>query len=329
MSGGQSEPWNQWLYQTSLAQSDVEHSLPLQIRNHSHEGYTSNDRQTNGHSQPSKKIEVPSFSLGTSLSGSMRQITGPSSSINTHIGEAMFEDDDWAVHSMEGMEGFSTSPGLTGAGQTARPGEVLNEDFPMLSPTLNSFPNEMLHAELDLASPLLDEDDTWTSDFVMPNNVHSAAGALSLGPPYPSSMTIPPSSARFEEDVASSWPPSSNHWPPYFIASMVAQASSDQPTAEMPIARPRGNTIAIGLTEISSPHQRPLAIRTKKRGPVRKSRSNSLSENKNSPTLARVPARKGGRTTKLSETQAPMVADKRHKRIVCICCRVRRVSVCP
>lgn len=142
------------------------------------------------------------------------------------------------------------------------------------------------------------------------------------GPTYVSAMNIPPPSTHPQDNIASSWPPA--------CSAPLDQSLAPENSVRSQNRR-RGVTISTTTTAQTGGYplpQAPLPIRnSQKRNSAKKSRSNSLTDNKAPLSLARIPIRKGGRKGKLPCSQAPLVALKRQERSVCIPCRLRRVTV--
>lgn len=137
------------------------------------------------------------------------------------------------------------------------------------------------------------------------------------------------SSDRFQDDLPSSYPPTSHHWPPYH-----GYEGSSSVAAEQIATQPCGSNLSpapsvAGVAMLPALPIRNKSNKSKSLGVSRRSRRSSVNDGKKSVALTRVPSglRRGVRDGQLPHAKALEIAQKRENKSVCIACKSARVKV--
>ena len=330
LSDGNAAPWNQWqLHAAPISTGEIpqiaqvgRQSLPKVSSPYS------GDRRTLPLSNMSFEMQSRSSSLGGRPASTHRlRFVSPQGTTAEVDDDQADPEDDWAIQSFDTLDKRLSAQSYGEGGLTITPDtQQFAIDFSGLGQQNQSLPTSAPAFAYDRESASgglsLEDDFSWAIEafppnIEFPNDVGTPAVSFDASGTVPISM-LPAN----PEDIASSWPPPSKDGGlPHFPSGNLIQTQSDGQIINNNSARARGNTVS--STQPVPIPRRPenLVIRTKKRGPTRKSRSNSLSENRSPPI------RKGGRVGKLAESKAPVVAQKRADNVVCIQCKLRRVAV--
>ena len=337
---GFTEPWNPWQAHIAASEPSTGFHWPTMADGQGDlgaQGSDGHDPFLNAPPRGSHELDSRSPSLAGSATGVTPWNTGLQAGFGSDVGEDVpLEDEDWAIQSMDGIDErisardlrIGTSPNHTMAKpRVSSRHQALPSQDPGL-PISNQFLSAASNAALAAAGFVFDDDPAVAKRSKVSRADQQMSLDIPIQPPHPAGMTIPPSSSHFQENLPSSWPPSRETFPPYFDTSIMSTIGHVKDSNDSRETRKRG--VAIPHTQIIFPQsdETTLPIRSAgRRGSAKKSRSDSMSENKTTVVPNRGLARKGGRTGKLPNTQAPIVAQKRHDRSVCIWCRLRRVTV--